>query len=113
MAIHLLRERATPKQAAEMLEELGSYIKLAVDIQRDIAAGGGELHADCEGVLLDDGSQQEDIWGADWLPRSQKVTFEALINLRPHQSNPNMTILDASIRAKVESIVRSLLEGVP
>ena len=27
---------------------------------------GGEMHADCEAVLLEDGSRQEDVWGADW-----------------------------------------------
>ncbi|MFP5272403.1 DUF5674 family protein [Coleofasciculus sp.] len=33
-------------------------MKLAVDIQRGILAGGGEFHADCETVLLEDGSEQ-------------------------------------------------------
>ena len=112
MPIHLLRERATPAQVAEMLVELGAYIKLAVDIQRSVAAGGGELHADCEQVLLEDGSQQEDVWGADWLPDSQVVTFEALINIRPRQNNPAMQILDPAIRSKVEAVVRPLLQGV-
>lgn len=43
----------------------GLRIKLAVDVTREILAGGGELHFDCEQLLLDDGSQQENIWGAD------------------------------------------------
>ena len=112
MPIHLLRERATPRQVQEMLQELVGYIKLAVDIRKSIAAGGGELHADCEQVLLEDGSRQEDVWGADWDPHSQKVAFDALINIRPRQSNPSMQILDPVIREKVEGVVRSLLEGV-
>nr|WP_277989900.1 DUF5674 family protein [Phormidium pseudopriestleyi] len=41
-----------------MLETLDDYIKLAVDIERKILAGGGELHADCEAVLLENGSKQ-------------------------------------------------------
>ncbi|MBM4432002.1 MAG: hypothetical protein FJ026_16885 [Chloroflexi bacterium] len=95
-----------------MLQTLGFYVKLAVDVGREVLAGGGELHADCEWVLLEDGSRQEDIWGADWLPFSQEVQFEALINIRPRQSNLSMTILDPAIRARVETIVRQLLEGV-
>ena len=31
--IHLLRSRATKQQVEEMAEELGAYIKLAVDVQ--------------------------------------------------------------------------------
>jgi hypothetical protein len=76
-----------------------------------LSPGGGELHADCEAVLLDDASWQEDIWGADWIPSSQEVRFEALINIRPNQRNPSMTILDTAIRSRVEAIVRNLLEG--
>jgi hypothetical protein len=109
--VHLLRSRATEEQLAEMLETLETYVKLAVDVGRALAAGGGALHADCEALLLEDGSRQEDVWGADWVPSSQEVRFEALINIRPQQ-NPSMTILDPSIRERVEEIVRRLLGGV-
>jgi hypothetical protein len=78
--IHLIHKKATVKQVEEMLETLGTYIKVAVDIQRKTLVGGGILHADCEAELLTNGSRQEDIWGADWYPKSQKVRFEALIN---------------------------------
>jgi hypothetical protein len=46
----------------------GMLIKLAVDVEREILAGGGGLQSDAEWALLEDGSRQEDIWGADWLP---------------------------------------------
>jgi hypothetical protein len=110
--IHLIREKVTPQQLADMLEALEVYIKLAVDVQRGILAGGGMLHADCEAVLLEDGSLQENIWGADWFPNTQEVTFEALINIRPRQNNPSMTILDPELRQRVEGIVRRLLGDI-
>jgi hypothetical protein len=110
--VHIIRHKATPQQIEEMLGSLETYIKLAVDIRRKILAGGGILHADCETELLEDGSKQEDVWGADWIPESQEVHFEALINIRPKQNNLSMEITDADIRSKVESIVRDLLEGV-
>ncbi len=110
--IHLLRGKATAAQVAEMLEELELYVKLAVDIQERIAAGGGPLHADCEAVLLEAGSRQENIWGADWIPFSQEVRYEALINIRPAQNNPSMSIEDPEIQARVKEIVESLLGGL-
>ena len=109
--IVLLRERATREQLAQMLEALEVYVKVAVDINRGVLAGGGALHADCEAVLLDDGSAQDDIWGADWIPVSQQVRFEALINIRPRQNNFSLTILDRDIRERMERVVRDLLEG--
>lgn len=95
-----------------MSQELESFIKLAVDIKRSILAGGGQMHADCESALLQDGSQQSDIWGADWIPSIQKVEFDALINIRPHQQNYAMTIQDPNVKQSVETITRQLLEGV-
>jgi hypothetical protein len=110
MKIQIIRHRATEKEIREMLEELEIYIKLAVDVERNILAGGGEYHADCEEILLEDGSHQENIWGADWYPESRTVGFGALINIRPQQGNRGMEIEDPKLRANIETIVRRLLE---
>ena len=110
--IYIIRDRATPEQIQDMLQMLQTYIKLAVDIERGILAGGGAMHADCEAVLLEDGSQQEFIWGADWNPSTQQVTFESLINIRPRQNNPSMEILDPIIRKQVAEITIKRLGGV-
>src|SRR4030065_785903 len=110
MKIHIIRGRATQDQIREMLEELETYIKLAVDVERSILAGGGEYHADCEEALLEDGSRQEDIWGADWYPESRTVEFVALINIRPHQGNRGMEIEDPNLRTRIETVIRRWLE---
>ncbi|MDI7259561.1 MAG: DUF5674 family protein [Thermodesulfobacteriota bacterium] len=111
MKIHILQRRATEDEIQEMLKELGTYIKLAVDVEREILAGGGEYHADCEEVLLEDGSRQEDLWGADWYPDSGTVGFGALINIRPRDGNYGMEIENPEVRQRVERIVRRLMEG--
>lgn len=108
--IHIIRLPATQQQIDEMMQSLETYIKLAVDIERGILAGGGVMHADCEAVLLEDGSSQETIWGADWNPAAHLVIFESLINIRPRQNNPSMEILDPQSRERVAQIVRQLLE---
>ena len=108
--IHIIRDKAMPQQIQEMLEELTDYIKLAVDVHGRIVAGGGEMHADCEEVLLDDGSRQTDIWGADWVPDQRMVRFKSLINIRPRQGNRSMVLEDAALRRIIESIVRERLE---
>lgn len=110
--IHLIRSRATRQQLDEMLGTLRVYVKVAVDTRLGILAGGGALHADCEAVLIDNGSRQEDVWGADWIPETQQIQFEALINIRPRQNNPAMGILDRSIRDRIRDIVHGLLGGV-
>lgn len=110
MVIHLIKEKVARNQIEEMLATLKTYIKLAVDVERGVLAGGGELHADCESVLIQDGSKQENIWGANWIPSERKVTYEALLNIAPRRNNRSMEIQDAKIRNLVESTVKELLD---
>lgn len=67
------------------------------------------LHADCEVALWEDGSRQVAIGKADWIPKTQQVTFESLINSRPRQNNRSMEILDPEIRQQVAAIAYRLL----
>jgi hypothetical protein len=110
--IHIIRSRAEPEQLRQMLEALGIYIKLAVDIERRVLAEGGELHTDCELVLLEDGSEQAYVWGADWYPLQQTIGYESLINIRPNANNRSMEIQNPVLRENIRQIVQSLLGEV-
>ena len=111
--IHIIRTKCTPEQMQDMLTALIERVKLAVDVRRGILAGGGAMHADCEMALLQDGSAQEDVWGADWLPLEQAVGYESLINIRPRQGNRKLEIEDPALRRSIEQIVTTLMRGVP
>jgi hypothetical protein len=108
--IHVIAGRATAQQIGEMLESLQTYIKVAVDVRQRVLAGGGEMHADCEAALLEQGSAQADIWGADWFPDSRNVRFQSLINIRPGRGNRSAEIADPEIRAIVEQVIRAQLD---
>ena len=112
MPIHLLREPATPQQVQEMLARYEKMIKIVVDIRRKTLAGGGEMHADCETVLLEDGSEQDDLWGANWWPSDQRIEFESLINIRPRLNNRSVILQSEELRQPVEVITRQLLGDV-
>jgi hypothetical protein len=109
--ILILRETPTAGQMVELLEPFSSFIKLAVDIRRELVAAGGELHFDCEQALLEDGSQQFDVWGADWEPDTRRVYFESLINIRPKQQNFSSELASPQLREQIDRIVRQAFEG--
>jgi len=113
MPIHILRERATSQQVAEMLEKFNHMrmIKVVVDIKRKIVAGGSGMHFDCEQILLKDGSSQDDLWGANWYPDEQEIEFESLINTRP-LINRSIVLQDPELRQAVEEVTREFLGGV-
>ncbi len=110
MTIHLIKTKATKTQIEEMLTILKTYIKLAVDVDRRIVAGGGELHADCEAVLIADGSKQDNIWGANWIPSKKKVGYEAMLNISTRRKNPSMEIQDPEVRNLVDAVVFERLD---
>jgi hypothetical protein len=92
----------------DMLQANRFYIKTVVDIRRQILAGGGVMHFDCEMALLEEGNRQEDLWGASWNPISQEIVYESMVNLRPRQ-NQSMQILNPDIRKSVQTIIYQLL----
>ena len=111
MSVIIVRKPATAAELQEMCAEFDSLVKLAVDLERGILAGGGELHSDCEQALLYDGSDQKDVWGGDWFPGVQEVGFESLINIRPRQDNRGLELQSPVLRERFEAIVRRLLEA--
>lgn len=113
MSIHILTSKATSAQIQEMLESFSEtrMIKIVVDVEREILAGGSGMHYECEQLLLNEGSEQANLWGANWFPDEQDIEFESLINIRPHQ-NRSIIIQDENICNEVERITRKYLEGV-
>ena len=110
--IYILQSQVSPEQLKDMLLEYKTMLKIVVDIRRHILAGGGEMHSDCESVLLDNGSEQDDLWGANWYPAEQRIAFESLINIRPRLGNRSILIQSEELRQQVESVTREILGGV-
>lgn len=92
-------------------------VKLVVDIRRQVVAVGGELQADAEELLLQSGSRQEDLWGANYYPGRGPdacIEFTALINIRPAAGNPTMEIADPAVRQAVRDVTFALVgKGEP
>jgi hypothetical protein len=92
-------------------------VKYVVDLDRGIAAVGGEMHADGEQALLEDGSRQPDLWGANYYPgrgREECIEYTSLINIRPAQGNRSMEIQDPAVRERIRELTWALIgEGEP
>lgn len=87
-------------------------VKYVVDVERARIAIGGELHADAEQVLLDAGSRQADLWGANYYPgrgRDGCVEFTSLINISPARGNRGMEIADPARRARIQALTWALV----
>jgi hypothetical protein len=110
--------RLPPAELRRLVElYFEDMVKYVVDVARGKAAVGGEMHADAEQLLLEDGSRQTDLWGANYYPgrgRDGCVEYTSLINIRPAQGNRSMEIQDAATRERVRELTFALIgEGEP
>lgn len=83
-------------------------VKFVVDVERAVMAIGGELHADAEALLLDDGSNQDDVWGGNYYPGRDDercIEYTSMINIRPAFGNRGMEVADQRLRERMSRIV--------
>ena len=90
----------------------GDMVKGVADIKRKVIALGGELHADAEALLINDGSASRDLWGFNIYPqkaKEERIEFTSLINIRPALGNKSMEVKDPKIQNQMQSIINNLI----
>jgi len=90
----------------------GNFVKAVVDIEKEIIAIDGELHSDEEALLLEKGSDQENVWGINLYPELKDddfIEFDSMINLRPSAQNMSRSIDNTKIRKKIIKIIDRLI----
>lgn len=90
----------------------GDLAKAVVDIERGIMVVDVSMHVDAETLLLEQGSQQENLWGINLYPKKSKddwIEFDSVINLRPWQGNDSRGVDDPALQHKIKQIVNQLV----
>ncbi len=104
----------SPADLKAMAEgRFGNLVKAVVDVERKIMAVDGELHADEEALLLENGSRQEDLWGINIYPELEgpdRIEFDSVINIRPSHGNRSRGVDDQGIREKIAEVVAGLMK---
>ena len=84
-------------------------IKGVVDVEKEILAVDSPMHYDCEQLLLENGSNQQNLWGINLYLDSDNIDdlieFDSMINVRPAQGNRSRGVDDPEIQAKIKDIV--------
>lgn len=106
--IIILKKKATKNEVEKMSKDFDGYIKLVVDIEQEILAGGGQRHFDGEQRLIKVGSEQSNLWGGGIDFETKEIDYSSIINLRPG-INPSRDILSEEVRKKFDKIVKDLL----
>ena len=108
--ILIIRKKASEEEIEKMAEDFDGYIKIVVDVEREILAAGGKKHVDAEQMLLQDGSHQNDLWGGGLDLDSDVIDYNSMINVRPSQGNLSRDIMSVEMRKIFDLIVKRLLK---
>ena len=86
-------------------------VKGVVDIKKGTIALGGEYHMDANIVLIEHGSEQQNVWGFNIYPEKETdwIEYTSLINIRPAQGNTGMEVEDQALRDTMRSIIERLI----
>lgn len=90
----------------------GGLVKAVIDIEKEIMVVDGEMHADEEAFLINQGSKQENLWGINLYPEKERkdfIEFDSIINIRPKQGNLSRFIENENIRKKIITLVNQLI----
>lgn len=111
--IRIITSTISLKELRDMAELwYGQLVKAVVDVERKIMTVGGEMHADEEQVLLQDGSKQENLWGLNIYPDKDienRIEFDSMINVRPGQHNMSRSVEDENLQKMIRSIVDQMI----
>lgn len=104
----VIRKKATKEEIKKMAEDLMGFIKVVVDVENKILAGGGQRHVEGEQKLLQEGSRQYNLWGGGFDTETKEIDYNSMINLRPSQDNPSRDIMSSEIRKMFDEVVKEL-----
>jgi len=113
MSIKIIKDAISVNELKEIAkDQFGDLVKAVVDVEKEIMAIGGELHADEEALLLEQGSQQKNLLGINFYPEksgNEWVEFNSMINLRPSQGNKSRGVESIELQKKIREIVSKLI----
>jgi hypothetical protein len=112
--MQIISDKISIEELKKMSEKMfGGLVKAVIDIEKEIMVVDAELHADEESLLLEEGSNQENLWGINIYPENidntDWIEFDSMINLRPSFGNKSRGVDDLKIREKITTIVNKLV----
>ena len=114
MLIITSENKISVSELREMAKKMfGNLVKAVVDVEKEVMAIDGELHADEQALLLEQGSKQQNIWGINIYPdkiEDDFIEFDSVINIRPLQQNRSRGVDNETTRKKISEIVNKLTE---
>ncbi|RJR28297.1 hypothetical protein C4564_05730 [Candidatus Microgenomates bacterium] len=105
-------EPFTPDEIEKLKEQFEVYIKTVIDINTKTCSAGMDRHFEGEKILLEQGSNQSDIWGGGIDTETLEIDFNSFINIRPKDNNTKNDIQDEKTRNKYKKLTEYFFKEI-
>ena len=109
--IEIIKEKIDKEYLKKFLDNpFHQVIKFVVDIEKQIIAFGGELHSDAAELLVEQGSDNRNLWGGNLRFFENEIEYTSLINIKPTENSFSMDIKDKDIIMKIDKTIEKLVD---
>lgn len=102
----------TKEEIKKLREVFDVYIKTVIDIEKKVCSAGADRHFESEKVLLDQGSNQKDLWGGGIDLETKVIDHNSFINIRPADNNTSNEIQDEEKREEFDKLTKYFFETI-
>ena len=106
------KEPFTKEEIQKLRERFDVYIKTVIDIGSDVCSAGADRNFEMEKILLDQCSQQSNLWGGGIDVDTKTIDCNSFINVRPADNNSSNEIQNPEKRKKFETLMASFFREI-
>lgn len=112
--MQLVHEKISLDELKKISEKMYNHlVKAVIDIEKGIMVVDADLHADEENLLIENGSEQQNVWGFNLYPEKfgtdNFIEFDSMINIRPSWGNHSRGVEDSELQKKITNSVKKLV----
>ena len=96
----------TGENIEKLKEEFETYVKIVIDVKKNICSAGANRHFESEKLLIDGGSNQNDLWGGGVDVEAREINIDSMINIRPQFGNRSNQIQEPKTREVFEGLTK-------
>ena len=106
------KEPFTKEEIKKVTKEFETYIKTVIDIDREVCSAGANRHFESEKILLEQGSNQSNLWGGGIDLDTLIIDNNSVINIRPNDENNSNEIQDPNKRRRFEELSQYFFQSL-
>jgi len=102
----------TLEQIDQLKEQFEVYIKTVIDIEKRICSAGMDRHFEGEKILLEQGSDQRNIWGGGIDLETKEIDYNSFVNIRPQDNNTKNEIQSEDTKKKYKELTEYFFKEI-